>query len=247
MWIGAVSLFPEMFGAVTDYGITGRAVRDGLLTFRTWNPREFTQDRHRTVDDRPYGGGPGMLLKVEPVLAAVDAARKQCKHPAKVIYFSPQGRRLVQADLNELASQPALIFIAGRYEGLDQRLIELVVDEEYSIGDYVLSGGEIPAMAAMDAIIRLLPGALGDMESAEEESFTDGLLEYPQYTRPESVSGKHVPEVLLSGDHVKIRNWRRQQSLGRTFLRRPELLEKRGLNADEKRLLDEFLQDLGLD
>jgi tRNA (guanine37-N1)-methyltransferase len=247
MEFGVVTVLPEMFTALTDFGITGRAFKAGIATLNLVNPRAFSEDRHGTVDDKPYGGGPGMLLKVEPVLAAVDAARKQCKHPAKVIYFSPQGRKLVQADLNELASQPALIFIAGRYEGLDQRLIELVVDDEYSIGDYVLSGGEIPAMAAMDAIIRLLPGALGDMESAEEESFTDGLLEYPQYTRPESVSGKHVPEVLLSGDHAKIRNWRRQQSLGRTFLRRPELLEKRGLDADEKRLLDEFLQDLGLD
>ena len=164
-----------------------------------------------------------------------------------LIYFSAQGRTLVQSDVRRMAAEPAVIFIAGRYEGLDQRLIDLVVDEEYSIGDYVLSGGEIPAMVAMDAIVRLLPGVLGDAESAKEESFTDGLLEYPQYTRPESVSGRRVPDVLLSGDHGKIRSWRQQQSLGQTFLRRPDLLEKRGLDAEEKKLLDEFLKDLSLD
>ncbi|MBT3424970.1 MAG: tRNA (guanosine(37)-N1)-methyltransferase TrmD [Gammaproteobacteria bacterium] len=247
MEFAVVTLLPEMFTALTDFGITGRAFKEGIATLNLVNPRDFSVDRHGTVDDKPYGGGPGMLLKVEPVLKAVDVAKQQCQSPAKVIYFSAQGRRLVQTDVNSLAAEPAVIFIAGRYEGLDQRLIDLVVDEEYSIGDYVLSGGEIPAMAAMDAIVRLLPGVLGDAESAEEESFTDGLLEYPQYTRPESVSGRRVPEVLLSGDHAKIKNWRRQQSLGRTFLRRPDLLDKRGLSTDEKKLLEEFLQDLSLD
>ncbi len=247
MEFAAVTILPEMFAALTDYGITGRAFKDGIATLNLVNPRDFSTDRHSTVDDKPYGGGPGMLLKVEPVLKAVESARQQCQSPAKVIYFSAQGRTLVQSDVRRMAAEPAVIFIAGRYEGLDQRLIDLVVDEEYSIGDYVLSGGEIPAMVAMDAIVRLLPGVLGDAESAKEESFTDGLLEYPQYTRPESVSGRRVPDVLLSGDHGKIRSWRQQQSLGQTFLRRPDLLEKRGLDAEEKKLLDEFLKDLSLD
>jgi len=235
-----VTLFPDMFDAITEYGVTGRAIRDGLVNLAFWNPRDFTRDRHRTVDDRPYGGGPGMLMKTEPVAEAIMAA-KAALPSAKVIYLTPQGRVLDQAAINRLARQEALILLCGRYEGIDERVIESQVDEEWSLGDYVLSGGEVAAMACLDAIIRLQPGALGHEDSAEEDSFMQGLLDCPHYTRPEHYAGKSVPPVLLSGDHEAIRKWRLQQSLGRTWQRRPELLERMTLNDEQRALLDAFI------
>ena len=241
MWIGIVSLFPEMFAAVTAYGITGRAANGGLISVETWNPREFARDRHRTVDDKPYGGGPGMLMKVEPLQAAIASARAAAPAGTRVIYLSPQGRKLDQADLRRYAEGQGLILVAGRYEGIDERLIESFIDEEVSIGDFVLSGGEIPAMVLIDGVTRLLPGAVGDSDSVVQESFTDGLLDYPQYTRPEEINGEAVPEVLLSGHHQAIATWRLQQALGRTFLRRPELIDRNRLTDEEQALLEAFL------
>jgi len=235
-----VTLFPDMFAAISEYGVTGRAIRDGLVNLAFWNPRDFTRDRHRTVDDRPYGGGPGMLMKTEPVAEAIMAA-KAALPSAKVIYLTPQGRVLDQAAINRLAREEALILLCGRYEGIDERVIESQVDEEWSLGDYVLSGGEVAAMACLDAIIRLQPGALGHEDSAEEDSFMQGLLDCPHYTRPEHYAGKSVPPVLLSGDHEAIRKWRLQQSLGRTWQRRPELLERMTLNDEQRDLLDAFI------
>ena len=243
MHISIVTLFPEMLTAITDYGITGRAVKNGLVTVQTTNPRDFTEDRHRTVDDRPYGGGPGMVMKVEPLQKAIHSARAALGDGARVIYLSPQGRKLDQAGVEALAANDKLILIAGRYEGIDERLIETEVDEEWSIGDYVLSGGELAAMVMIDAVVRQIPGALGHEDSAQEDSFADGLLDCPHYTRPELLAGKAVPEVLLSGDHEKIRRWRLKQALGRTWLRRRELLEQRPLNAEETVLLDEFIAE----
>lgn len=210
-----------MFRAVTDFGVTGRAVKNGLLELHTWNPRDFTHDRHSTVDDRPYGGGPGMLMMVQPLRDAIHAARAAAGEGAKVIYLSPQGRKLDQQGVTELAKSSRLILVCGRYEGIDERIIQTEVDEEWSVGDYVLSGGELPAMTLIDAVSRLVPGVLGKQASAEQDSFSDGLLDCPHYTRPESLDGLDVPAVLLSGNHEQIRLWRLQQSLGRTFLRRP--------------------------
>lgn len=238
--IGVVSLLPEMFSAVTEYGITGRAVRKGQLEILCFNPREFTRDVHRTVDDRPYGGGPGMVLLYEPVAAALREARKRLPE-AKVIHLTPQGRNLKQRDIIDFAARSSVILLAGRYEGIDERVIMTDVDEEYSIGDYVLSGGELPAMVMIDAICRNLPGALGHTDSAMQDSFFNGLLDAPHYTRPVEVAGFRVPEVLLSGDHARIRRWRLKQSLGRTWLRRPDLLSMTGLDEEQCRLLDEFL------
>ena len=240
MWIGIVSLFPEMFQALTHYGITRRAIEKGILEVETWNPRDFALDRHKTVDDKPYGGGPGMLMKVEPLNDAIQAARQKSATTCPVVYLSPQGRRMTQADFNRLAELPELILVAGRYEGLDERLIESVIDEEISIGDFVVSGGELPAMVLIDGITRLLPDAVGDRESVEQESFIDGLLDYPQYTKPEVVAGQAVPEVLLSGDHERIARWRKQQALGRTLERRPDVLAQRELSEEEQNLLDEY-------
>ncbi|MFL1404294.1 tRNA (guanosine(37)-N1)-methyltransferase TrmD [Marinobacter sp. M1N3S26] len=245
MWIGAVSLFPEMFGAVTDVGITGRAVRDGLLTFRSWNPREFTHDRHRTVDDRPYGGGPGMLMKIQPLRDAIHAAREEAPGRACVVYLSPQGERLDQQVVESLASQDSLILVAGRYEGVDERLISTEVDREVSLGDFVLSGGELAAMAVIDAVTRLIPGALGHAQSAEQDSFADGLLDCPHYTRPEVYEGQAVPDVLLGGHHEQIRRWRLKESLRRTRERRPDLLAQRVQTDEERELLDEILNEPG--
>ncbi len=240
MKIGVVTLFPEMFAAVTEFGISGRAVKSGILDVRTYDPRIWTTDRHRTVDDKPYGGGPGMVMKVPPVRAAIDAARVEVPG-AKVLYLTPQGRRLDQAGVAELAARSGLILLAGRYEGIDERIVARDVDEEWSIGDYVLSGGELAAMVVIDAVCRLLPDALGDPESAREDSFFAGLLDHPHYTRPEMVDEQTVPEILLSGNHEAIRSWRRKQALGRTFSRRPDLLEGRQLDAEARRLLDEYL------
>ena len=241
MWIGVVSLFPEMFKAVTEYGISRRAVENGLLTLEVWNPREFTEDKHRAVDDKPYGGGPGMLMKVQPLKDAINAAKRKAQAQCPVIYLSPQGKPLEQADLASLAMLPEVILVAGRYEGIDERLIESVIDMEVSIGDFVASGGELPAMLLIDGVTRLLPGAVGDADSVEQDSFSNGLLDYPQYTRPETEDGLTVPEVLMSGDHGQIARWRKMQSLGRTYIKRPDLIRARTLTEEEKQLLDEYL------
>jgi tRNA (guanine37-N1)-methyltransferase len=206
----------------------------------TWNPRDYTSDAHRTVDDRPYGGGPGMVMKLEPLRAAIIAA-KAASPQSPVAYLSPQGRVLDQSALHKMVARPGMILIAGRYEGVDERLLERYVDEEWSIGDYVLSGGELPAMVLMDALVRLLPGALGHAQSAEQDSYTDGLLDCPHYTRPEQIDGQQAPQLLLSGNHAAIRRWRLQQALGRTWLRRPDLLQSRQLTDEERRLLEEFI------
>lgn len=244
MRFGIVTLFPEMFAAVTDNGVVGRAVRQGVLSLECSNPRDFTQDKHRTVDDRPYGGGPGMLMKVEPLEKALNAMR--AKMPAaKVVYMSPQGRRFDQAAAATFAQCDELIILAGRYEGVDERLLRAQVDEEWSVGDYVLSGGELPAMIVVDAVARLLPGVLGHPESAVEDSFVDGLLDCPHYTRPEVYKDEAVPAVLLSGDHAAIKRWRRQQALGRTFERRPDLLQHRKLCDEDENLLADYLAQRG--
>ncbi len=239
-WFGVVSIFPEMFDSFTQQGVTGRAVKNRLLDIEFFNPRDFTHDKHRTVDDRPYGGGPGMLMMVQPLTDAIHAAKHAAGKKTKVIYLSPQGKKLDQEGVKRLSQDESLIFVAGRYEGIDERVIQAQVDEEWSIGDYVLSGGELPAMVLMDAISRFVPGVLGHELSAEQDSFTDGLLDCPHYTRPEQLDGRDVPDVLLSGNHQKIRQWRLQQSLGRTWQRRPELLNDLALTEEQKRLLVEF-------
>jgi len=238
--IGVISLFPEMFQAIRDYGITRRTLEQGLATLECWNPRDFTEDRHATVDDRPYGGGPGMVMLIEPLRQAIAAARQSLGAQTPVIYLSPQGEPLRQPRVEQLMGTTSLILLAGRYEGVDERLLQLEVDAEISIGDYVLSGGELPAMVLIDAMLRLLPGALGDAQSAEQDSFVAGLLDCPHYTRPEDYAGHKVPDVLLSGDHEKIRRWRLQQALGRTWQRRPDLLQGRALSAEEQELLAQF-------
>ncbi|MBY6189791.1 tRNA (guanosine(37)-N1)-methyltransferase TrmD [Microbulbifer agarilyticus] len=243
--VALVSIFPEMFAALTDYGITGRAVKDGLLEVRCWNPRDFTSDRHRTVDDRPYGGGPGMVMLAEPLSQALGEARRWAEEtgPARSIYLSPQGRQLDQQGVEQLSQSGNLVLLAGRYEGIDERIVESLIDEEWSIGDYVLSGGELAAMVMVDAVTRLIPGALGHNLSAVEDSFAQGLLDCPHYTRPEEFAGRSVPEVLLSGNHEKIRRWRLKQALGRTQQRRPDLLEALALSPEQAQLLEEFLQE----
>lgn len=242
MEVGLVTLFPEMFSAL-NYGITGRAIKRGLINLRFWNPRDYTKDKHRTVDDRPYGGGPGMLMKVQPLQDAIRAARKAIAYDAKVIYVSPAGRRFNQAAAREMANWQAMIFVAGRYEGIDERLLSTDIDEVWSIGDYVLSGGELAGMVMIDAIIRLLPGALGDEASAEQDSFSKGLLDCPHYTRPEAINNLNVPEVLLSGDHQAIERWRMKQSLGKTWLTRPDLLIEIELDEYQQILLREFINE----
>jgi len=240
MRIEVISLFPQMITEALELGITGRALKRGLLQLNCHNPRSFTQDVHHKVDNRPFGGGPGMVMMIKPLEEALFAAQKALNQAAKVIYLSPQGRQLNQAAVAELAQEPALILIAGRYEGIDERFIEMHVDEEWSIGDYVLSGGELPALVLIDAITRLLPGALGHVDSAEQDSFTNGLLDYPHYTRPEVYAGRAVPEVLLSGHHEHIRRWRLQQSLIRTLKRRADLLDSRSLSGEEQTLLTQY-------
>jgi tRNA (guanine37-N1)-methyltransferase len=214
---------------------------------QTWNPRDFTHDKHKTVDDRPYGGGPGMLMMVQPLRDAIHAAKAAAGKDAKVIYLSPQGRKLTQQGVEELAQSSSLVLVCGRYEGVDERIIQTEVDEEWSIGDYVLSGGELPAMTLIDSVSRLVPGVLGKQASAEQDSFSDGLLDCPHYTRPESLDGLDVPAVLLSGNHEHIRRWRLQQSLGRTLLRRPELLENLALTGEQEKLLAEFVDSIKQD
>lgn len=243
MKIAVVTLFPEMLDAVSRVGITGRAVERELLEIQTWNPRDYATDRHRTVDDRPYGGGPGMVMKVEPLRTAIRAAKAKAPEGAPVIHLSPQGRVLDQAGLRELAALPGMVLVASRYEGVDERLISTEIDQEWSIGDYVLSGGELAAMVLIDGVTRLLPGALGHEDSADQDSFSDGLLDYPHYTRPEEVDGQAVPAVLCSGDHQAIHRWRQKQALGRTWLRRPDLLKDLPLDETQQQLLDEFIRE----
>ncbi len=238
-----ITLFPEMFAALTASGITRRALERGLWQIECWNPRQWTQDVHRTVDDRPYGGGPGMVMMASPLEQAINAAKAAAGVEAKVICLSPQGRRIDQRRVEELAAGKGAILLCGRYEGIDERLMERCVDEELSLGDFVLSGGELAAMALMDACIRQLPGALNDEASAVEDSFAAGLLDCPHYTRPEVYEGSVVPDVLLSGNHEKIRRWRLKQALGRTWQRRPDLLETRVLSSEEADLLAEFRRE----
>jgi tRNA (guanine37-N1)-methyltransferase len=243
MKIDIITLFPEAIESLTGLGVTGRAIADGKVELRAINPRDFARDRHRSVDDRPYGGGPGMVMTVEPLRSAIAAAKANQAESCKVSLLSPQGRALDQAAIGEMARRPGLILVCGRYEGIDERLIELEVDEEWSLGDYVISGGELAAAVVVDAVTRLLPGVLGDETSAQQDSFMDGLLDHPHFSRPELVDGLEVPAVLTSGDHEAIRRWRKKQALGRTWIRRPDLLEDRELDDEARQLLAEFRQD----
>ena len=252
MWFGIVTLFPEMFSVATQSGVLGRAVVNGVLELEFFNPRDYATDKHRSVDDRPYGGGPGMVMMVEPLLAAVTAAktarasatpRASSRSSPRVIYLSPQGRRLNQHRVQELAAYEALILVAGRYEGIDERAIELAVDEELSIGDYVLTGGELPAMVLMDALARHVPGTLGNQASAMDESHLDGLLDYPHYTRPENAGDRKVPRILLSGDHAAIRQWRRKAALSKTWRQRPDLLTGQQVSDEDVQLLRELFDE----
>jgi len=246
MRIDVVTLFPELVKAITESGITGRAAKSGILDLVCWNPRDFTHDKHRTVDDKPYGGGPGMLMKVQPlhdaITAAKTAAEQDTGESPKVIYLSPQGKKLDQQAVKQLA-QENLVLVAGRYEGIDERLIELDIDEEWSVGDYVLSGGELAAMVIIDATVRMQPGALGDDDSAQFDSFMQGLLDHPHYTRPDVIEDLQVPPVLVEGDHKKIEQWRLKQALGRTWQRRPDLLEVLDLDAGQQELLQEYINE----
>ena len=244
MQIDAITLFPEMFDAISLYGITRRAKEDGIWSLQTWNPRDFTENNYRTIDDRPYGGGPGMVMLAQPLERAIAAARSR-QHAVGVeapwvVHLSPQGAPLTHATVMELSARSGLIVLASRYEGVDERLLRRCVDQEISVGDFVVSGGELPAMMLIDAVLRQLPGVLGDADSAVQESFVDGLLDCPHYTRPELYEGEAVPAVLMSGNHADIVRWRRMQSLGRTWLRRPDLLDRVSLSAADRKLLDVF-------
>jgi tRNA (guanine37-N1)-methyltransferase len=245
MQVAVVSIFPELVSQVGEYGVVGRAVERQLLSLHCENPRDFAEDTHRTVDDRPYGGGPGMVLKFGPTARAIRQAKDRLPEGSPVICLSPQGKVFDQDTARRLSDLQGFVLLAGRYEGIDERLIENEVDEELSLGDFVLSGGEIAAMAVVDAVVRLLPGVLGDDESAAQDSFMEGLLDHPHYTRPESVDGRKVPAVLLSGDHARIARWRYKQALGRTFLRRPDLVADLNLDHEQQHLLDEFLKEQG--
>ncbi|WP_020157961.1 MULTISPECIES: tRNA (guanosine(37)-N1)-methyltransferase TrmD [Methylobacter] len=240
MRFDVVTLFPDMVTAAAGYGVTGRAIERGIVHLSVWNPRDYTHDRHRTVDDRPYGGGPGMVMKYQPLHDAVCDAKQAGTGAAKVVYLSPQGKPITQALLSEACDVSQLILVAGRYEGIDERFVELVCDDEWSIGDYVISGGELAALIVVDAVTRLLPGVLGDEDSAQQDSHMNGLLDYPHYTRPEQLEGHAVPAVLLGGNHADIDRWRMKQALGRTWRRRPDLLKKKNLNAEQEKLLNEF-------
>lgn len=251
MRFDVISLFPEMFSAISQHGITARALERKIYSLNVINPRDFTQDNHKTVDDRPYGGGPGMVMLAEPLALAIKAAKQQQADlglQPRVIHLSPRGAQLNHQKVMQLSQQQGLILLASRYEGVDERLLDALVDEEISIGDYVLSGGELPAMVLIDAIVRQLPGTLGDADSAIEDSFVNGLLDCPHYTRPEELgseeyAGKRVPEVLLSGNHAKIREWRLKQSLLLTRAKRPDLLAARSLTKEEARLLQEIISE----
>lgn len=247
--VDVITLFAPMFGALTEHGVSGRAHENGRYRLKTWNPRDFTHDAYRTIDDRPYGGGPGMVMLAEPLQAALEAAQtrqRECGITAPAtLYMSPQGERLTHAIVAELAHEAGLILIAGRYEGVDERFLAAARPREISIGDYVLSGGELPAMVLLDSIVRQLPGVLGDADSAQQDSFVDGALDCAHYTRPEEYAGQRVPAVLLSGNHADIARWRRKQALGRTWLRRPDLLSDLALNATDRALLEEFRHEYG--
>ncbi|MCB1673262.1 MAG: tRNA (guanosine(37)-N1)-methyltransferase TrmD [Pseudomonadales bacterium] len=246
MWFGVITLFPDMFLALTAHGITERAVTQSLIQLETWNPRDFTQDNYRRVDERPYGGGPGMVMLIEPLVKALTAAKQRAAElgiKPRVVYLSPQGRTFNEAATQYLGQHQGLIFVCGRYEGIDERFLQRYVDEEWSIGDYVLSGGELAAMVMIDAISRRVEGVLGDCQSAQQDSFVSGLLDCPHYTRPENYNGDTVPEVLLSGNHAKIQAWRWQQSVKRTLERRPDLLASAPLNATQRRLLAQLQQE----
>ncbi len=236
---GIVSIFPEMFMAL-DYGITGRARQQQLIAYHYYNPRDYSQDRHLRVDDRPYGGGPGMVMCAQPLTAAITAAKAAMGPTTKVIQLSPQGQRLDHSAVHMLAAREQMIFVAGRYEGIDERVVAATIDEQWSIGDYVISGGELAIMVLLDAMIRQIPGALGDTDSALQDSFVDGLLDHPHYTRPEEFNGKKVPEILMKGDHQAIKRWRAQQALGRTWQLRPDLLQHKTLTKEQQQLLNEF-------
>ena len=244
LWLGAITLFPEMFESLQS-GIPGRAINNGLVHFERWNPRDYTQDKHRTVDDKPFGGGPGMVMKPEPLVAAIKDAKQQAPAGTKVVYLSPQGERFTQKKAIEASQMPGILFVAGRYEGIDQRVIDTAIDEEWSLGDFVMTGGELAAMAMIDSIVRLLPGCLGDDTSSVEESFMQGQLDYPHYTRPEDFEGHKVPKVLLSGDHGAIKKWRQGAALLQTWLKRPDLLAIKALSPEETALLDELKRTLG--
>lgn len=249
MHFSLVTLFPEMFDQVEHSGVVGNAVKKGIISLKTWNPRDFAHDKHRTVDDRPYGGGPGMLMKVQPVRDAIQAAKKDILSTNAgggklvTVYLSPQGKRLDHDTVVELAEFDSIICLSGRYEGVDERLIESEIDMEISIGDYVLSGGELASMVLIDAVSRLIPRVLGHKESANEDSFASGILDHPHYTRPDCFDGMDVPSVLMSGDHEKIRLWRLKQSLGRTWQRRPDLIDATMLSNEQQELLQEFIQE----
>lgn len=242
MWFGVISLFPEMLQAL-HVGITGRALKQGLLKIESWNPRDFALDKHKSVDDHPYGGGPGMVMMAEPLKAAIYAAKKAAQTTPTVIYLSPQGKKFDQTAAVALADKKSIILLAGRYEGIDERIIEQEIDAEWSIGDYILTGGELAAMVMIDAMTRLIPGAIGDQDSVTQDSLSSGLLKYPQYTRPDDLDGAKVPELLLNGNHRVIERWRLKHSLGNTWLKRPELLAQRQLSEEEQSLLTEFINE----
>ncbi len=245
MRFDVVTLFPELVQQVGEFGVVGRGRDSGLLSLHTWNPRDYAKDRHRTVDDRPYGGGPGMVMKADTLCGAIRSAREAAVGGTPVILLSPQGRRLDQHAVRLFAQRPGLILVAGRYEGIDERVVTREVDEEWSLGDYVLSGGELAAMVLVDAVARMIPGVLGDGDSAQQDSHTAGLLDCPHYTRPEVFEGLEVPRVLLSGDHAAIERWRTKQALGRTSMRRPDMLAKLQLTDAQQRLLDEYVAETG--
>jgi tRNA (guanine37-N1)-methyltransferase len=244
MRFDVVTLFPEMVTAAASYGVTGRAMERHIVSLSVWNPRDYTHDKHRTVDDRPYGGGPGMVMKYQPLHDAVKSAKQAGSDAAKVVYLSPQGKPVTQALLSETCNFSQLILVAGRYEGVDERFVELDCDDEWSVGDYVISGGELAALIIIDAVTRLLPGVLGDEESAQQDSHMNGLLDYPHFTRPEQLEGRSVPDVLLSGNHADIDRWRMKQALGRTWQRRPDLLKNKNLSAEQEYLLQQFKSEV---
>lgn len=246
MKLSVVTLFPEMFSALTDWGISGRAVKQGLVVLNYFNPRDYAKDKHRSVDDKPFGGGPGMLMKTEPLIAAIQAAKHGLKGgegSSRVVYLSPQGRPIQHDDIVNLATRQSMVLVCGRYQGIDNRVIESEIDEEVSIGDFVLSGGELAAMALIDAMIRFQPGVLGDEDSVQQDSFTNGLLHCPEYTRPQEYNGREVPQVLLSGDHAAIETWRVKESLGATWIKRPDLIEKNKLDREQLELLEQFINE----
>ncbi len=244
MRFDVVTLFPELVFGAAKHGVTGRAIDRGIVSLELWNPRDYAHDIHRTVDDRPYGGGPGMVMKYQPLHDAITQAKKLSSGNKKVIYLSPQGKPITQALLSDATQLSQLILVAGRYEGIDERFVQLDCDEEWSLGDYVISGGELAALVVVDAITRLLPGVLGDADSANQDSHVDGLLDCPHFTRPEQLEGLSVPNVLLSGNHAEISRWRMKQSLGRTWQRRPDLLEKKQLTAEQEFLLKQFKNEV---